>query len=312
MILFPDSRLFDTGFIVIPKRMYSSRIYEGYHTLVTYPITFLKEKEIAGYLFSLLYMDGEGRRCCHFSSQHCWNMNPDDMVEFISSFSEDADAVTVVETYAPPPTRTQKVFPYSELLCALPGNIDLSSPLKRAGFTEVMRIPCFELQFLESAEPITLNPFQGTHKEYKFYWNEWVKRPEALSIEGRSLKNSIFIDNYLYDFPLFSSPDMVLFGEQGVVHWFPDVEYYLENLEVFHKSMADLHVKRVKLFRVAGNNSVLESLLEQSMQYIFSKYTIKRFQLDNLAAKSIVKSLKKRGISNYQLLYERIIFSSRV
>lgn len=313
-ILFPASHYFDAEFIVVPKRMCSSSIYEGYHALVTYPITFFTEREIAGYLLLLFYRDAEDRRSCHFSSIQLFNMDAADVLKFITSFSEEAEAETVVvETYSPPPGKKKGVFPYSEVLLALPGNANLSEPLKNAGFREIMRIPCFEFMFAGSRLSAHLHPYQGTQEERRFYWEEWVKRPEALSIKDRKLKSSLFIENYLYDFSLFSSPDMVLFGENGFVHWFPDISPYLNSdIRILHSTVSDIkNIERVKLFRVVGENP--DDLTEQSMQYISSSYGTKKFQLDNYASKSLVESLEdSRIILDCSLIYERVIFSLQI
>lgn len=308
-ILFPPSSLFEAGFIVVPKRMHSPRIYKGYQTLVTYPTTFFKEGEIAGYLFFLLYRDAENRRSCHFSSVTCKNTTPEEVVNFITSFCEEAEIEhIVVEDYSPPPVRGQCVFPYSEVLVALPANTEISASLKRAKFTETVRIPCFEFVFTGNETSCTVHPYQNTQEELQFYWREWIKNPEALKIRGRELKQSFFIDTYLYNFPLFSSLDMVLFGDKGVVHWFPDIAPCVtETLEPLYSSLTDIKVKRAKLFRAAGEKR--DDLLEQAMQYIHSHYTIERFQLDNCPA-SLIELLKdKEIISQCTLLYERVIFS---
>ena len=308
-ILFPPSSLFETDFIVVPKRMHSPHIYKGYQTLVTYPTTFFKEKEIAGYLFFLLYRDAENYRSCHFSSVTCKDMTSDEVVDFMTSFCEEADIEhIVVEDYSPPPVRGQCVFPYSEVLLALPANTEISASLKRAKFTETVRIPCFEFVFTGSKTRCALHPYRGTQEELQFYWQEWIKNPEALKIKKRELKQSFFIDTYLYNYPLFSNPDMVLFSSNGVVHWVPDVTPCVtETLEPLYRNITDIKVKRAKLFRAAGEKR--DDLLEQAMQYISSQYNIRRFQLDNCPA-SIMESLEDKGIiSQCTLLYERVTFS---
>lgn len=290
--------------------MYSSCIYEGFQTLVTYPITFFKGKDAAGYLFLLLYRDGEDRRSCHFSSFNTWGMEVEEILQFIRSFSEENDIENmIIETYRPPPSRGHCVFPYSEVLLALPGNTDISEPLRKAGFREIMRIPCFEFSKGTLNPSQDLRPYRGTQKERQFYWEEWMKRPEALSIKDRKMKKSLFIESYLFNFPLFSSPDMVLFGDQGVVHWFPDVGSQ-KTLEFLSRTISEVPpVERVKLFRVLG--TPFNDLIEQSVEYISRTLKTVRFQLDNYAARDALTSLAEQEIiSNCTLLYERVIFSS--
>ncbi|MBU7024394.1 MAG: hypothetical protein HXS40_09540, partial [Theionarchaea archaeon] len=134
-------------------------------------------------------------------------------------------------------------------------------------------------------------------------------RPEALSIKARKSHHSPFIENYLYDFPFFSHSDMVLFDGKGFVHWVPDVAPYLfRTPEVPYTCMDFGSIERVKIFRAAGEE--LDTLIPKSMHYISSTYGTRRIQLDNIASPDVLESLKKESfVSQYHLLYERIILS---
>jgi hypothetical protein len=313
VILFPPSQLFNVDFVVVPKRLYSSRIYRGYHTLVTYPTTFLKEKIPSGYLFFLLYTDKDDHRTCHVNSIQCWNIEVEDVIEFVVSFAATTEIDRIiVETYSPPPERTHCVFPYSEVLPALPGNVDVSESLKMAHFKEVIKIPCYEFLISGSRKPRDLTPYGGTKRERQFYWEEWAKRPESLSIKAKKIHHSLFIENYLYDFPFFSQPDMVLFDEKGFVHWVPDVAPYLfRTPEVPYTRMDIGSIERAKIFRAAGEK--LDTLIPKSMHYISNTYGTRRVQLDNIASPDVLESLKKESIvSQHHLLYERIILSKNL
>jgi hypothetical protein len=310
VILFPPSHLFDVDFVIVPKRLFSSHIYEGYHTLVTYPTTFLKGDIPAGYLFLLLYKDDNNRRVCHVSSTQCWNIETEDIIEFITSFAatNEIDRI-IVETYSPPPQRAHCIFPYSEVLLALPSNVDLSESLRMAHFKEIIRIPCYEFLFSGVRESGKLTPYGGTEEERQFYWEKWLNRPEALSIKDRNITRSLFIENYLYDFPFFSCADMVLFGKEGVSHWVPDIAPHLCDIPEIPYIPRDLvTIERVKIFRVAGED--LSIIIQNSVQYIFSAYKIRRFQLDNISSPDVLEQLQRDTIiSDCTLLYERIILS---
>lgn len=313
IMLFPPSHLFDVDFVPVPKRLFSSHIYKGYHTLVTYPTTFFKRKIPAGYLFLLLYKDGADRRICHVNSIQCWDINPEDIIEFVSSFvtTTEIDRI-IVETYSPPPGRAHCVFPYSEVLLALPSNVDLSESLRMAHFQESIRIPCCEFLLSDAKTPGSLVPYSGSEEERQFYWKAWANRPEALSIRIRDIHRPLFIENYLYDFPFFSRPDMVLFGRKGVVHWVPDITPYLrQSLEVPYTRKDFTSIERVKIFRAAGED--LDTLIHESMQYISCTYGTQRVQLDNIASPNVLESLKKEPIiSECNLLYERVFFSKKL
>ncbi|MBU6996651.1 MAG: hypothetical protein HXS42_03280 [Theionarchaea archaeon] len=309
VILFPPSRLFNVDFVIVPKRLFSSCVYTGYHTLVTYPTTFLKKRSPAGYLLLLLYKDGEDRRICHVSSIQCWKMNPEDAMEFVATFTDTTEIDRIiVETYSPPPEKTHCVFPYSEVLLALPSNVELSECLKKAHFKEILRIPCYEFLLSEVGTPEDLAPYGDTEEERQLYWKKWVERPEALSIRARCLNRSLFIENYLYDFPFFSRPDMVLFGKGGIVHWVPDIAPYLITPEVPYAPKDLAFIKRAKIFRTAGED--LDTLIQDSIQYISSKYGTEIFQLDNIAAPGVLEPLRRESIvADCNTLYERIVFS---
>ena len=310
-LLFPHSSLFPAHVFAVPKRMYSRQIYRGYQTLVTYPTTFFKAGKISGYLFFLLYLNQDNRRCCHVSSIVCEKSDSREIIEFIFSTMKKADIETImVENFSPIPKRGTCIFPYSEVLVSLPGTIDLSIELMDHGFSEKMRIPCFEFTFHPHDTPVELHPFTGTEEETDAFWKEWNKRPESLKVKRGPRRKSLDIANYLYHFPLLSDPDLFLFSPGGIVHWVPDLTAYVHQNGVLSSPLSHIKTDRAKFFRVMGKNSY--DVMAQSMEYIFSTYNIERFQLDNNDSRILESLLKNDMISPYTLLYERIIFSYEV